>query len=483
MKWLELLSDVGEHKAGTFIEVNENIHRSYIEAGLAKDGGDGPETILVRRSLDKLTAEFGKMVERTAQGIEAAATAVAKRPNVQGNGWEFNGELRAGESEADKSKSIGDFTRSTYFALSAAMTGDLETASAFHERLTKVYGVQRSGGRGDSLIQRPSPEELARSREQIVRNMTESSGSSLGYTTPVIYESMILKEAAEEQVFLNRARKVPLGARQVEWPALNQYAVPTAGQSAMFGGAKVYRKGEATQRTVSDVSTKKVILNAMDLTALFELSRDVLQDSTATLDAMIPQLGGEAIGWRADWEAWQGTGNGQFLGILNAPASILVTRNTSSHIVYQDVFKMYTRMLPRAKATSAWYVHPFAMTDILALKDDSSRNIYLPVIPGNDVGPIGQKTVGRLMGLPVIETEKMSQLGTAGDLALCAMDRYLHGERSGLEVGLSEHFLFDTDQVAIRLKVRNDGKTQLVSPIYLADGSQSNQVSAFIILN
>lgn len=484
MKWLELLSDVGVHKAGTFIEVNEAIHRSYLDAGLGKDGGDGPETILLKRSIDKLGLQMAAMVTRTAEAIEASALALAKRPVIRGgDGLEFQGGIEAGASEDDKSKSLGDFVRSTYYALSAAMTGDSEVAGAFHDRLTKVYQVKRSGGRGDALIQKATPEELARSRAELTRNMTESSGSSLGYTTPVIYESMIMREAAEEMVFLKNARKVPLGARQVEWPALNQYQVPAKGQSALFGGAQVYRKGEATQRTISDVKAKKIALNAMDLTAFFELSRDLLQDSTATLDALIPQLGGEAIGWRCDWEAWNGTGQGQFLGIYNAPATILITRNTGSHIVYQDVFKMYTRMLPRAKAACSWYIHPFAMTDILDLKDSTGRNIYLPVIPGNDTGPIGQKVVGKLLGLPIIETEKMSPLGTSGDLALLAMDRYLHGERSGLEVGLSEHFLFDTDQIAIRLKVRNDAKPQLIAPIYLADGTQSNQVSAFVVLN
>ena len=313
--------------------------------------------------------------------------------------------------------------------------------------------------------------------------MTESTGASLGYTTPVIYESMILKEAAEEQIFVSNARRVPLGARQVEWPVLNQYAAPAAGPASMFGGVQVYRKGEVTQRTQSNVTDKKVVLMAMDMTCMFSLSRDLIQDSTAALDSMVPSLGGESIGWRTDWECWQGTGTGQMLGVYNSPATILLNRNTSSHIKYQDVFGMYVRLLPRAQRDAAWYVHPFAMADIMGLQDPSGRFIYLPVYPGQTFGPIGAPVAGTLLGLPVITTEKMSPLGTSGDLALCAMSRYLYGERAGLEIGLSEHFYFDTDQLAIRLKLRNDGKPQLITPIYLADGSGSNQVSAFIVLN
>jgi len=469
VKWIELLKVVDGHEAGKFIEVEDHIARSYIDAGLAKDGGDGPDTILLQRALDKFGDKMKGFVTETAKKIEEATAAVALRPIVRGgdggSGWEFNGELRAGESEADKSKSIGDFMRTAYLALSSAMTGDYETAQAGHKRMTEVYGVKRNGGQGDALIQ---------------RNMTESAGSSLGYTTPVIYESQILRVAGESQVFLPGARKVPLAGRQVEWPALNQFRAPAKGQSSAYGGVQVYRKGEASQRTVTDAAMTKVTLMAQDLTAMFELSRNSLEDSTALLDALIPELGGGAIGWRADWEAFQGTGNGQMLGITNAPATILVTRASANHITYPDVFKMWVRMLPGSDPV--WYCHPFAFADIMQLKDDSGRNIFLPVIPGSQTGPIAQRPVGTLLGVPIILSEKMFPLGTPGDLGLFAMDRYLHGERQGLEVGLSEHFLFDTDQVAIRLKVRNDGKPQLKGPIYLADGTQSNQVSAFVLL-
>lgn len=467
-KWIELLSPVGEHKAGAFLEVDEKIARSYIDAGLAKDGGDGPDVVLLNRSIESFRTELKTFVDTTAKAIGDAAESVKKRPIVRGNGVEFS-RLENGESEADKSKSIGDFTRSVYLACSSAIMGDVDTARTHHERLTKDYGVVRTGAPTDSLIQ---------------RNMTESTGGSLGYTVPVVYESTVLMEAAEEQVFLKNAKNVPLAARQVEYPVINQYAAPTAGQAAWFGGITVYRKGENAQRTITDAKGKKVVLNANDLTAFFELSRDLLQDaqSSPTLDAMIPQLAGGAIGWRSDWECQNGTGVGQLLGIFNSNANINITRNTASHIVYQDIFKMFTRLLPRAQKGAAWYIHPYALGDVLQLQDPGGRFIYLPVIPGTLNGPIGGQVSGTLLGLPVVVTEKMAPLGTAGDIGLFAMDRYLYGTRSGLEIGLSEHFLFDTDQVAIKCKIRNDGKPQLLTPIYLGDGSQSNQVSAFVTL-
>lgn len=449
LQWIELLKPVDGHDAGKCLQVEDNVASAYITGGLAKFNNDGAQTA-VRQSM---TGVYQSVMRSAEESLEKVLSPLTRGSFVDIG----KGRLQLIASEADKSASLGDYFGNVVRSVVSGQAGDFETHRQAHERLTKVYKVERA--------------------------MTEGTGTSLGYTTPVIYEAEILREAAEEQVFVRQARHIPLAGKQVEWPVLNQYAAPAAGQPSVFGGVQVFRKGENAQRTQSNITDKKVVLMAQDLTCMFRLSRDLDMDSTASLSTLIPALAGEAIGWRTDWECWQGTGTGMMMGIQNHPATILVNRNTSSHIKYQDVFAMYTRLLPRAKKGAAWYIHPFAMADIMALQDPSGRFIYLPVYPGQTFGQIGSPVSGTLLGLPVIETEKMSPLGTSGDLALLAMDRYLYGERAGLEIGLSEHFYYDTDELAIRVKLRNDGKPQLISPIYLADGSGSNQVSAFIVLN
>ena len=57
------------------------------------------------------------------------------------------------------------------------------------------------------------------------------------------------------------------------------------------------------------------------------------------------ELGGGAIGWREEWEALNGTGSGQLLGIYNAPSSLLVARTTGGTIKAADVFTMRSRLL------------------------------------------------------------------------------------------------------------------------------------------
>jgi hypothetical protein len=54
--------------------------------------------------------------------------------------------------------------------------------------------------------------------------------------------------------------------------------------------------------------------------------------------------------------------------------------------------------------------------------------------------------------------------------------RYGYGiaTRTGLEMGMSEHFLFSTDQIAVRWKLRNDAKPLLRGPYIQSDGGATS---------
>ena len=140
--------------------------------------------------------------------------------------------------------------------------------------------------------------------------------------------------------------------------------------------------------------------------------------------------------------------------------------------------------------SACWICHPYTLYSIETLQDPANHFIFIPnaaVVgqPGMGVTAGGAATyrpAGVLLGWPIYTSEKVPALGTAGDLSLIDRKMYWVGRRSGLEIGLSEHFLFDTDQLAIRAKIRNDGKPGQIAPFYLADGTQSNQVSGFVSL-
>src|SRR5437868_4572618 len=102
--WIELLQPAGELKPGFHDIADETVARAYIAAGLAKDAGDGPDKIILQRSMEHLRTTLSDFTRQTAEEIRASADNL-KRPRVD-----------PGEAEADKTRGIGDFVRQTYFA-------------------------------------------------------------------------------------------------------------------------------------------------------------------------------------------------------------------------------------------------------------------------------------------------------------------------------------------------------------------------------
>jgi HK97 family phage major capsid protein len=453
--WIKLTKRVDTHEPGTFLEVEDSLGRAYITAGMAEDGGTGPDQAInaqFRAALESLRAESTALVNGVANQLREV-TANLPRPKV-GAGVEFR-HLGPGEQQADRTRSDHDMIRQIVLA---ADHQNPEDARAANERLTRVYGCQRV--------------------------QTEGTGSAGGYLTSTVFESSVFEVAAEEGLIAPYATEVPLAAADVEWPALDQYQTPAKGQSAFFAGVAIYRRGETVQRTGSQAAWRKVKMQANDLTAYTEISRNLVMDANVAVPGYTTRLIGQAVGWREDWECFWGSGAGQLLGFLSSGNNALLTVNraNANQLGYTDLAKMKARLLPMSRKRARWYLHPFIEEQLLELQDPAGRYIFIPNWPASNEGPAQQAPGARLLGLPVEFSEKCAPLGTQGDVSLVDPRCYLMGRRSGLEIGLSEHFKFDTDEIAIRAKLRNDGKPWLLDKITLADGTGANKVSGFISL-
>lgn len=465
--FVRFLKAVAQYKAGETVELPEPIARAWLALpDTAVEASSDPQARAIQDAMSHMMPLLQEQGRTIAAELRRSNGSV-QRPNLtagSGNGSDFS-TIEHVRSEVDNRRGPGHWLRSIVNALG---NPDSEARSAAHNELIRPWS---EGGYGCSRT-----------------TMTEGTGTLGGYTTPVVYESQVFEIAAEESILLKGATQKPLAARQVEWPALDQYRAPSEGQSAFFGGVQVFRKGETVHRVESSPLFKKIQMLAQDLTAYTTISRDLIQDSTIAIDAFVIRLIGEAIGWREDWESIWGSGVGQFLGFMKSPALIAITRTSASAIVATDIFNMNSQMLMNAQ-DPCWIIHPFAIAALQQLKDPSGRFIFVPnafsgaAPPTAAAGGISYPVSGYLLGYPVYRSEKTKYpIGTQGDIALVDRKAYWVGRRSGLEVGLSEHFLFDQDELAIRAKVRNDGKPGMLSPVILSDGTGTSKVSGFITL-
>jgi HK97 family phage major capsid protein len=85
-----------------------------------------------------------------------------------------------------------------------------------------------------------------------------------------------------------------------------------------------------------------------------------------------------------------------------------------------------------------------------------------------------------LFGFQVYFSEQMELLGDQGDILLAAPENYVIGLRQEVQVDVSPHVGFLTDEVYFRVTLRVDAQSACSSVLKLRDGS--TQVSDFVTL-
>jgi HK97 family phage major capsid protein len=321
--------------------------------------------------------------------------------------------------------------------------------------------------------------------------LAESSGVAGGYTVPPVFLAQLMAWAVEESLVQSRATKYPLESRTLQIPSLDQVTKQGAGNSNLLGGVIASWTSEAATRSETEPIFKQTTLTAWELSFISIASNTLLQDNAIGMDTWLTQLFSKAIAWYTDYAFFQGDGVGKPLGILNSAANIQVTRKDSSHFRFQDVGNMLAKLYwpMRADNDIAWVMHQSVIADLFALSDytgstaGTGRLVFQPFNQGAQEAipqSAGVQSAGYLAGYPVLITEKVPALGTAGDVNLIHFPSYVLGQRMELELAVSPHYKFANNQLTWRAVWRGDGTSWLQGAITLADGTKS--VSPFISL-
>ena len=307
------------------------------------------------------------------------------------------------------------------------------------------------------------------------KDMSESILGDGGALIPPEFRAELLQLAIESAVVRPRARVIPMGSAAVSIPAIRD----TTHASTVFGGISASWISEAASlSTVTQPTFSRVQLVARKLTGYTVASNELLADSAISLESIIMALFGQAIAYFEDDAFIQGTGVGQPLGLLNANALVTVAKEAGqalNTINYQNIVKMYSRVLPQSHSRLVWLVHPdtFPQLAQLALNIGTGGSaVWISNVAG---GP-----PGTIFGQPIIVTEKAQTVGTAGDIMCVDMGYYLIGDRQSLAVMASPHVNFTTDEMAWRFVQRVDGQPWLLSALTPRRGS--NTLSPFVNL-
>ena len=149
-------------------------------------------------------------------------------------------------------------------------------------------------------------------------------------------------------------------------------------------------------------------------------------------------------------EKINGTGTGEFVGVLNAPATVVQAKESgqaANTVVFENVINMRSRNW--GFGNSVWLAAHDTMPQLAAM-NDGTNHIYLPSVR-DDVPET-------LLGRPIFYSEFVPKLGTKGDIILGNWSQYLMGMLQGAQSAESVHVRFDSHERAFKFWMRNDGQ-------------------------
>lgn len=283
-----------------------------------------------------------------------------------------------------------------------------------------------------------------------------------GFLVPEEYRAQLLMLGLEGSIVVPRATVIPMSTQTLVFPTVDA----TSNVSSVFGGIVVYRTQAGQAFVESQAKFGKVELTATKQTALAYIHNETVRDSAPAIDSIIGQMLPQAIAYNADIDYLTATGAGEPLGALHAdnPSLVVVPKETgqgAATIVWQNVLKMYARLLPQSIGNSVWLASPDTFVELATMALNVGTGGSAVWITDGTGAP-----VLTLLGRPVIMTEKTpGVLGAQGDLSLVDFSFYLVGIRDNLMIDTSDHVRFTSDQTTIRAIARNDGRPWLASAI------------------
>lgn len=310
--------------------------------------------------------------------------------------------------------------------------------------------------------------------------MTQGVNSEGGVLIPPAFSKTIWDGVmVRSNSLLSYCDQIPVdqGVESVTVPAINE---TSRADGSRMGGIRGYWKGELTALTESRPAFREIKLTPHELFVFAYVSDKLLRNSPMTASRIIEQGAADEISFKIGDAIINGTGSGQPRGVLTAPATLSISKETgqaAATIQVENLRKMYARMHVNYMDGAVWFVNQDTFTQMDNLQFPVGTGgipVYLP--PGG----VSQSPYRTLYGKPVVPIEYCATLGTVGDVIFANLRAYAAAVKGMADAAYSMHLKFDYAQTAYRLIFEMDGQPWLNSPITPFKGT--NTTSAFITL-
>jgi HK97 family phage major capsid protein len=364
----------------------------------------------------------------------------------------------------------------------AGMNKDSESIATFKSlakgiptdsKLMSAETIKSLSGFAKAVWMREHNQEMS---VEVRKALGETQGSTGGFMVPYEFRPELLKLIIEDQVVRPRAQVVPMATDTLIYPRI----VDTTHASSIHGGIKGSWTAEAGTLGTGDPAFGQMQLIAKKFTDYVTVSNELIMDSPISIAPLLGTLLREGLGFFEDHDMLWAFGAGQVRGVLKSNCLISGTRTKTSHIVYDDIRNMQTRLFPSSYKRAVWVCSPGALNDLLNMSmavGTGGNGVFITNIPGRTAADEFPMSI---FGRPLVVSEKMADLGTAGDIMVADFSYYIIGDRMDLTLTSSEHVAFATDQTAFRIIERLDGAPWIDSALTPNNGGST--LSSFVTL-
>ena len=247
---------------------------------------------------------------------------------------------------------------------------------------------------------------------------------------------------------------------------------------SVYGGVQAFWASEAATVNASKPKFYETKIDLEKLMAFIYITDEALEDMPF-MSGLLNNAMATAANRLLEGAVVDGDGVGKPLGILHAPNLVTVEKESAQDktLTFQNIARMYGRILPRCKTNAVWVMHPDLAEELPFLTlpiGTGGVPVYLP-----PTGATGTP-YATLYGKPIIETDHMAAVGEKGDIGLFDLKQYMLLRKGTVKQDMSIHVEFLTAQNCFRLQLRAGGAPKGKSAVKLKNSKVLR--SPFVVL-
>jgi HK97 family phage major capsid protein len=299
-----------------------------------------------------------------------------------------------------------------------------------------------------------------------------------GYAVQTDQLAGIMKKVFETSILAPLCRKTNIGpnANGLAWNALDESSRVAGSRN---GGARGYWAAEAATVTAAKLKFAKQKLDLEKLMSIVYATDELLEDSVG-MESFMTEVVSDELSFLLDKAIFRGSGAGQPLGMLLAPALVTVDKEAAQvadTIVFENIIKIRARMWAQSRKTANWYINQDIEPELQTMAmvvGTGGVPVYLPA------SGISGAPYDTLFGRPIIPIEHCSTVGSLGDIVFGDLNEYRLIDKGGINKAVSMHVRFLYAEQTFRFTYRVNGTPLWTSALTPAQGS--NTLSPFVAL-